>query len=43
MTGENITGRADQIGNDSFTRDQLFEKSGDAAAEFATIHGNVCN
>tara|TARA_B100000780_G_scaffold251535_1_gene198229 strand:+ start:705 stop:836 length:132 start_codon:yes stop_codon:yes gene_type:complete len=43
MTSENITGRADQIGNGSSTRDQIFEKSGDAAVEFATIYGNVCN
>ena len=43
MTVENITDLAGEIGNDTFTSDQIFEKSGGVAVEFATIYGNDYN
>lgn len=42
LTAQSIRGDAAELGRDSFTIDQIFERSGDVAVEFATIYASVC-
>ena len=42
LTAQSIRGDAAELGRDPFTIDQIFERSGDVAVEFATIYASVC-